>query len=130
MVEIDAKACVFPSKMHKEVRSDPEVAAKLEELERAAKQYMGFDMQRLQSDVSRELENDINRLNSEYQKHKQSVNDRFRKCEELNKSSQQLKSDSVSMRTQKQRALHEISQQNKQFEGKYAQDNTRKADLR
>lgn len=91
---------------------------------------MAFDMQRLQNDMSRELENDISRLNGEYQKHKQTVNDRFRKCEDMNRSSQQLKSDSVSMRTQKQRALHEISSQNKQFEAKYAQENNQKADLR
>lgn len=91
---------------------------------------MAFDMQRLQNDMSRELENDISRLNGEYQKHKQAVNDRFRKCEDMNRSSQQLKSDSVSMRTQKQRALHEISSQNKQFEAKYAQENNQKADLR
>jgi hypothetical protein len=30
--------------MPKEVRNDPEVAAKLEELERSAKVYMAFDM--------------------------------------------------------------------------------------
>ena len=45
--------------MHKDVRNDPEVAAKLEELDKAAKVYMAFDMQRLQNDMSKELENDI-----------------------------------------------------------------------
>lgn len=45
--------------MPKEVRNDPEVAAKLEELEKAARVYMAFDMQKLQSDMSRELDTDI-----------------------------------------------------------------------
>jgi hypothetical protein len=46
-VDIDAKQFYVPSKMHKEIRNDPEVSAKLEELEQAAKKYMGFDMQKL-----------------------------------------------------------------------------------
>jgi hypothetical protein len=49
----------MPSRMPKEVRTDPEVAAKLEELDKAAKVYMAFDMQKLQNDMSRELEGDI-----------------------------------------------------------------------
>jgi hypothetical protein len=54
---------LMPSRMPKEVRNDPEVAAKLEELDKAAKVYMAFDMQKLQNDMSRELEGDIQRIN-------------------------------------------------------------------
>ena len=53
----------MPSRMPKEVRNDPEVASKLEELEKAAKTYMAFDMQRLQNDMNKELDNEISKLN-------------------------------------------------------------------
>jgi len=49
--------------MHKDIRNDQDVSAKIEELEKAAKLYMQFDMQKLQNDVNKELENDIQRLN-------------------------------------------------------------------
>lgn len=35
---------ILPSKMHKDIRNDPEVAAKLDELDKAARVYMAFDM--------------------------------------------------------------------------------------
>jgi len=54
---------IMPSRMPKEVRNDPEVASKLEELEKAAKTYMAFDMQRLQNDMNKELDNEISKLN-------------------------------------------------------------------
>jgi len=66
---IDESKYVLPSKMHKDIRNDPDVSSKIEELEKAAKIYMQFDMQKLQSDVNKELENDISRLNQEYQNH-------------------------------------------------------------
>lgn len=70
---VDVGSFVMPSRMPKEVRNDPEVAAKLQELEQAAKAYMSFDMQKLQSDMNRELEKDIHRLNQEYINHQQEV---------------------------------------------------------
>jgi hypothetical protein len=70
---IDESKFVLPSKMHKDIRNDPDVSAKIEELEKSAKLYMQFDMQRLQNDMNKELENDIQRLNQEYHAHQQEV---------------------------------------------------------
>lgn len=55
--------------MHKDIRNDPDVANKIEELEKTAKVYMAFDMQKLQKDMNNELENDIQTLNQEYKAH-------------------------------------------------------------
>jgi hypothetical protein len=45
--------------MHKDLRNDPEISAKLLEMEKAARVYMAFDMQKLQSDMNKDLENQI-----------------------------------------------------------------------
>ena len=57
---------MLPSKMSKELRSDPDISAKLEELEKAAKSYIAFDMTRFQTDMSKELESQISKLSQEY----------------------------------------------------------------
>ncbi|CDW71950.1 gas2 domain containing protein [Stylonychia lemnae] len=127
---IDESKYVLPSKMHKDIRNDPDVAAKIQELEKSAKLYMQFDMQKLQNDMNKELEGDIQRLKKEYQSHQEEVQTKLKSCEQLNKNSQSLKNDSVSLRQQKQKGLQEISQKNLEFEKKYSKDNSEKSDLR
>ena len=125
-----AASFIAPSRMPKEVRADPEVAAKLEELDRAARLYMAFDMQRLQADTSRELDGEIARLGQEFKQQQAEAQTKLRQCEQLNKSSQALKSESASMRQQKLQGLREISQRNAQFEERYAAENRGKEELR
>ena len=73
--------------MPKELRHDPEIDAKLQELERASKLYMAFDMQKLQHDMNRELETQISTFGKDYQAHHREVQGRLANCDQLNKQS-------------------------------------------
>lgn len=46
----------FTARIPKDIRHDPEIVAKLEELEKASRVFMQFDMPRFQNDMNRELE--------------------------------------------------------------------------
>lgn len=59
----------FTARIPREIRHDPEIVSKLEELERASRVFMQFDMPRFQNDMNRELESHISKLNQEYKNH-------------------------------------------------------------
>ena len=84
--------------MSKELRNDADIGSKIEELEKASRLYLAFDMQRFQSDMNKELEGQIGKLKQEYNSYHDQVNSRLRNCEELNKKSLTYKNDSVSLR--------------------------------
>lgn len=114
---------LMPSRMPKELRSDPEVSQKLSELEASARFYMAFDMTRLQLDMNKELEGQIQRMNKEFGEHHQEVSGKLERCEQLNQQSGVLKGDAVSMRGEKQRALREITQVNQEASEKLTKEN-------
>ena len=112
------------SKVIKELRDDSEVLQKLTELDQASRQYMAFDMQKMQNDMNKELESQIGKMTNEYKIHQQDVTSKLKESEAQNKNSQVLKQESVNMRLQKQKGLMDISNKNVQFEDKYQQDNS------
>ena len=63
----------FTSRISKDIRHEPEIEAKLEELDTATKAYLAFDMDRFQSSMNKELESHITRLNQEYKQHQASM---------------------------------------------------------
>jgi hypothetical protein len=56
----------FTSRIPKDLRHDPDIQAKLNELDRASNTYLKFDMNRFQNEMNRELESHIGRLNQDY----------------------------------------------------------------
>ncbi len=91
--------------MSKEVRNDPEVAQKLNQLDQAAKFYMAFDMQRMQADLNSDMNSQIARIRQDYTAHQKDLGNRLNECENLNKNSNSLKNESVAMRKQKAKHL-------------------------
>ena len=57
------------SRIPKELRHDPEIEAKLLQLDHATKAYLAFDMNMFQETMNRELEVEIGKLNQEYKQH-------------------------------------------------------------
>ena len=100
-MRIDGNDGRFTSRIPKEVRQDPEIVEKLEELDNSTRQYMQFDMNRFQADMNKELEGYISRLNSDFKEHQANVSAKLDKCEQANEQSYKLKDSMVQWRYQK-----------------------------
>jgi len=109
--------------MSKEVRNDPDIQQKLAELDRVQADFRQFDMNRMQSDMNKELEGQISKMRQEYKTHEQQVRQQLQECDSLNKNSDALKKESVQTRSKKARALVEISLKNNEFEKDMQRDN-------
>ncbi len=59
----------FTARIPREIRNDPEIVAKLEQLDQASRAFMHFDMPRFQNEMNRELESNISKLNQEFKNH-------------------------------------------------------------
>jgi hypothetical protein len=80
-------------------------------------------MNRFQTDMNRELESHISKLNTEYKVHSNSVNQRLEASEDANERSLQIKDTMILWRSQKQQAIAEVARQNTAYQERFAQVN-------
>ncbi|TNV86962.1 hypothetical protein FGO68_gene12735 [Halteria grandinella] len=120
----------FTSRIPREIRHDPDIEARLLDLDQATKNYLAFDMNRFQSTMNRELEQHILKLNQEYKQHQGTVNAKLEKCEASNEESLVLKDQMVQYRILKQQSLAEVSEQSDVYQAKFSQVNDTKHQLR
>ena len=77
-------------------------------------------MTRFQSDMNRELDSHISKLNAEYKAHQSTVLSRLDGAEDANQASEQLKDTMIVWRQQKQQAIAEVARQNQEYQGRFA----------